>query len=733
MTADEIPAPAFREARSDARGLALALDQRVAQTFGGAGGAAVIESALKPLLRACGWSGDDRFLIEAAPHLTPIDSLDAARCVFHRLGFTSTTNTGVRQLPAHYAPCLIESTDGKLFALLGTKPDGSLHLIDNAQVDAEPAAVATPCRIARFQPVERLDVELTTKDSDWFAFTTSKLHKLLALALGLSLVINLMALATPIFVTSVYDKVMGSQYAPTLAFLLGAILLILHIEGRLRSLRGRVIAHIGAKFDAEVSNATQARVFNMPLQKTGVASVQSQLALLRKFESFREFFSGHIANTMIDLPFTAIFLAYIALVGGPLLWVPIIVIGVFAAVTFAYRAVLSQSIAKSGALRSQLQLLRLEILQKRAAIHDLGAEDIWIRRFLAISLKAHKHKFRTQFLDNALHTTSQSMMTVAGAATVGAGAVMVMDNALSVGALVGVMIVVWRVLTPVQIMILSLSRIDQMRDTVKHLNQLMKMPGEESVARPSTSTRRFQGAVSVSGVSFRASPDSEPLLRGIDAEFKAGEATALAGPDAAAKSVLFKLALDLYRPQIGTIMIDGVNVLQVPRRALRASIAYQPAQAQFYYGTIAQNLRLANPTAADAAVYQALLDAGFAADDPLVLQRNDLRLDFSKRESLPPRVKQMLSLARAYVKQASVYFLDEPDRYLDRHGVETLVSKVKSLKGGATLLVATNHLDLIRACDTAALFVGGRIAGMGAASEVAAKLEKAALPRQTAA
>jgi ABC-type bacteriocin/lantibiotic exporter with double-glycine peptidase domain len=719
--------------RADARGLAAALEKRVAAASTAPVGPAVVRTAVKPLLRACGWSGDDRFLIEAAPHLTPVDSLDEARSVFHRLGFTSTASLENAPFRLEHAPCLIEGADGKLFALLGARPNGDLNLVDNTQVEVEPQAVRTPYRLAKFQIIERQDVELTSKESDWFRFTTSKLHSLVALAFGLSLVVNIMALATPIFVTNVYDKVMGSQYAPTLVFLLGAILLVLHVEGRLRTLRGRVVAHIGAKFDAEVSNATQARIFNMPLQKTGAASVQSQLALLRKFEAFRDFFSGHIANTVIDLPFTSIFLIYIAAVGGPLFWVPIIVAGIFAAVTFAYRTVLSQSIAKSGALRSQLQLLRLEILQKRGAIHDLGAEDIWIQRFLSISLKAHKHKFRTQFLDNALHTTSQSMMTVAGAATLGAGAIMVMDGTLSVGALVGVMIVVWRVLTPIQIMILSLSRIDQMRETVKHLNQLMKMPGEETAARASSATRRFQGAISVAGASFRASPDSEPLLRGVDAEFKAGEATALAGPDAAAKSVLFKLALDLYRPQLGTIMIDGVNVLQVPRRALRASISYQPAQAQFFYGTIAQNLRLAEPTATDEAVYQALIDAGFSTDDPLVLQRDDLRLDFSKRESLPPRVKQMLSLARAYVKDTSIYFLDEPDRFLDRRGVEKLCAKIGALKGRATLLVATNHLDVIRACDTAAVFVGGRIAGSGAASEIATKLEQAAQPRQSAA
>lgn len=719
--------------RSDARGLAATLEKRVAQAFTAPVGPAVVRTAVKPLLRALGWAGDDRFLIEAAPHLTPVDTLDEARSVFHRLGFTSTASTEVQPLRLEHAPCLIENADGKLFAFIGARPDGSLHLIDNAQADASADAVGSPCRVAKFQPVERQDVELTTKESDWFGFTTSKLHSLIALAFGLSLVVNLMALATPVFVMNVYDKVMGSQYAPTLAFLLAAILLVLHVEGRLRTMRGRVIAHIGAKFDAEVSNATQARIFNMPLQKTGAASVQSQLALLRKFEAFRDFFSGHIANTVIDLPFTSIFLIYIAAVGGPLFWVPIIVTAIFAAATFAYRTVLSHSIARSGALRSQLQLLRLEILQKRAAIHDLGAEDIWIQRYLAISVKAHRHKFRTQFLDNALHTTSQSMMTVAGAATLGAGSILVMDGALSVGALVGVMIVVWRVLTPIQIMILSLSRVDQMRETVKHLNQLMKMPGEETAARASSATRRFQGAISVAGLSFRASPDSEPLLRGVDAEFKAGEATALAGPDAAAKSVLFKLALDLYRPQLGTIMIDGVNVLQVPRRALRASIAYQPAQAQFFYGTIAQNLRLAEPTATDEAIYQALLDSGFSPDDPLVLQRNDLRLDFSKRESLPPRVKQMLSLARAYVKDSTVFFLDEPDRYLDRRGVEKLAAKIASLKGRATVLVATSNLDVIRACDTAAVFVGGRIAGAGAAPEIAAKLEQAAQPRQSAA
>lgn len=692
----------------------------------------VVSTVLKPLLGALGWSGDDRFLIEAAPHMSAFDTFDEARALIHRLGFTSATRV-VDTLNALSRPTLVEDAQGALFVFLPAKHGGSPRFLDFTSEDAEQAGVAGPYRLAQFQPVERAGVELTTKDADWFRFTTSKLHHLVLVAFGLSLAVNVLTLTTPLFVSAVYDKVMRSNYPLTLVFLLVAVGLTLHVEGRLRALRGRLIAHVGAKFDAEVALATQAKILGMPLQKTGSASVQSQLALLRKFEAFRDVFSGHIANTAVDLPFTVIFLGYIALVGGLLVLVPISVAILFALIVLAYRAALGHAIAKSGALRNQAQMLRLEILQRRRTIYDLGVEDIWLRRFAAASVKAQQQKFRTQFLDNALHTTAQSMMSVAGAITLGAGALLVMHDKLTVGALIGVMIVVWRVLTPIQITVLSLSRIDQMRESIKHLNQLMKIPSEENPARPSAMTRRFRGAVSASGVSFRASPDSEPLLRGVDVEFKAGAATALAGPDASAKSTLFKLALDLYRPQLGTIMIDGVNILQIPRRELRASIAYQPAHTQFFYGTVAQNLRLANPTASDDDVRQALTDAGFAPDDPLILRRDDLRLDFSNREAMPPRVKQMLALARAYVKKSSVYFFDEPDRYLDGPGIARLVEKITALKSDATLLVATSDLSLIRACDNAAVFVGGRVVAAGPAADIAVKLERAGQPRQSAA
>lgn len=685
----------------------------------------ILRSPLKPLLRALNWNDDDRSLVEAAPHLRSVDTFDEAISVCTRLGFSATiASAAAITHQATTSSSLLCDRNGRIYALIATSAGVKQCFDDDLQeVALERLSGLGPFRIATFRSVEKHDAEAAAREADWFGHVASRFTNHALIALGLSLVVNILALAAPLYVMTVYDKVIASEFPLTLAFLLVGVLLTLSVEARLRDVRSRVIAYIGAKFDAEIACAAQSKLFAFPLFKTASTSVQSQVALLRRFDAFREMFTGHIAGAAIDLPFTLIFFVAIAVIGGPLVWIPLFVAAAFAFATWLYRAFLRQSIIQSGALRTQLQHLRLEILQKRTMILELGVEQAWLDRFVALSAKANQHKFRTQMLDNALHTTSQSMMTFAGAITLGAGALLVIDGSMTVGALIGVMIIIWRLLTPIQIMILSLSRIDALRDTVRQLNNFMKLPGEEGAARWVSAQQARRGPVIFSGVSFRLTSDSEPILRGIDADFAAGAATALVGPDSAGRSALFKVALDLYRPQLGVISIDGVNNLQIPRRALRASIAYLPPQHQFFYGTIAQNLRLANPLATDDAILRALTEAGFAIDDPLVAERNDLRLDFCRRDALPPRVKQQLALARVYVKESSLYFLDEPDRYLDARGVEALIAKIGALKASATLLVASNNPIVVRACDRAVIIGAGRVVGAGPAVDIAAKLE----------
>ena len=671
-----------------------------------------VSACLMPFLRALEWRGELRHVAEALPHFDKVEDAHQLRGVLANLHVaTREAKTRLADIDPRLLPCLFLPRRGSLMVVLAREGsrfsifDGATSTLREIKAgDTEGLAY-----FARYDEEAADKVRAAARTGRWCQVVGERFRGLILQLLGVSLISNLLALAVPIFIMSVYDKVIGSGDPNTLYYLFGGIVLALFIDAGVRLIRTRILAYIAGRIDMIVGTATFQQILHLPMVATEKATIGSQIARLRQFESLREFFAGPLAGAFLDLPFVLIFLIVIAAIAGPLVWIPLGLVGVFALAAFLFLPTLRRVTAEASRARAEKEGFLIETLSRMRAIKASSVEAVWSSRFRDISADSALTSYRATQLATWLRTLAQVLMLLGGIATLGIGTLLVLEKVMTVGALVASMALVWRILSPLQLAFLSFTRLEQVGQSLRQINTLMRQPVEREPGAIVEHLRTFQGRIRFERVSLRYSPRSEPALLAVNAEINPGEIVAITGSNGSGKSTLMKLIAGLYEPQFGGIFIDGMDTRQLDIDELRAAIAYVPQTCDLFYGTVAQNLRLANPTASERELAQAALDAGLLEEILAFPEGFETRLTDQLQRQLPGGVKQRLMLARAYVKSAPIVLMDEPANNLDLEGDEQLMRKLQSLRGRSTVLLVTHRPSHMRLADKIFYLEGGRL------------------------
>jgi ABC-type multidrug transport system fused ATPase/permease subunit len=230
----------------------------------------------------------------------------------------------------------------------------------------------------------------------------------------------------------------------------------------------------------------------------------------------------------------------------------------------------------------------------------------------------------------------------------------------------------------------------------------------------------------VQRLAFRYAQRPEAVLRGVQLDIKPGEMIAITGASGVGKTTLLRLIAGLYPPTLGSVLIDDMDLRQIDPTEWRSQISFLPETASFFYGTLAQNIRLSRPDASDAEVMRALKEMGLEGEERLMSGGIDHRLTAADLENFPDALKQRLALARCFVKDAPIYLLDNPSGSLDTASEMHLLRKLAALKGRATVLFTTFRPSHMRLADRLILLKDGQVALDGAPDKVLERISAAA-------
>ena len=594
----------------------------------------------------------------------------------------------------------------------------------------EVAALQTGMMIfvtAEFEFDERAPAAGPSRRRHWFWGAIFKNRRLYVDALLAAVVINLFALAMPLFVMNVYDRVVPNQAVETLWVFAIGVVIVLISDVALRTTRAHFLDLAGNRVDVELSTQIMERVLGMRMQARP-QSVGSFAASLRSFEMVRDFITAATVTALIDLPFALLFIAIIAWIGLPLV-VPILI---GAALVLAYALSVQASLRhladatyRSGAMRNATLVESLVGLE---SIKSQGAESVMQRKWEQSA--AHLARVTTQLKLLGSSTINMAMWTqhMTSISVVVLGVFLVIDQKLSMGGLIAAMMLTSRAMSPLAQVAGLATQFHNTRTALEGLNEVMNGPVERPEHKQFISRPRFEGRIALKDVSFHYPGDERSALHHVSLSIKRGEKVAVLGRVGSGKSTLFRLLLGLYEPDSGAITMDGVDIRQLDPAQLRANIGYVPQDATLFYGSLRENITMGRATVSDEDLIRAARIA--AIDDMVDAHPQGFDMLIGERgESLSGGQRQAVALARGVVADPPILLLDEPTGSMDHGSEEAVKSRLLDYVRDKTLIVVTHRTSLLSLVDRILVTDGGRIVADGPKDQVVAALKQGKIGR----
>ena len=381
-------------------------------------------SCLIPLLKALGWHGTRRQLTESMPHYSQIYNPAMFRDVMKRLAYSgNVVRTNLQKLDDRLLPCLFVAENGSVMVVLkkenshyvifdGEMNSETTHSISDGEAPLEGIAYVFKKRTAR-------EKKLIIEDS-WIRRTFLENKKLIYSAIVLSFFINILALATPLFIMATYDKVVGTGSRSMLGqFLIGVVLAYIgyYILYRIRS---KLLAVVGARFDRAIGNNIFERLLYLAPIYTESATVGSQVARIKDFDRLREFLTGPMVIIFFDLPFIFISLIIIAIIGGNLVIIPALMLLAYFIIGLVMRIKVKRRIAETSLCGAQQQEFMLEAVKSVRALKYTLSEKRWEDRFRDYSASVSMANLKITILSAINSAIADVIMIVSGMAVLAA-------------------------------------------------------------------------------------------------------------------------------------------------------------------------------------------------------------------------------------------------------------------------------------------------------------------------
>ncbi|MBL4691670.1 MAG: ATP-binding cassette domain-containing protein [Rhodospirillales bacterium] len=693
-----------------------------------------LSACLLALLEALDWQGERQEVAEALPHFVENFDITSFRNVLAALGYESrAVSARLRDIGLEHTPSLFLPDDGAALVLVGlVKPAGDggkgddgeqFHVIEAFDSTAGrygPMPDGNPKgRAYVFSPAAGATGQ--DEDADWFRTVGNRFGGLALQALGITFILSLMGLAVPLFVMAVFDQAIPSGSTATMAYLAAGVGIAVICEIALRSQRSRIFSFIGARLDNIVGGEVFRKILDLPASLIERAAIGAQIARIRDFETVRKFFTGSAAIVLLELPFSLIFIAAVAYLGGALALIPILALTLSAALgrlVIPKTADLARQASQAARLKQELTV---ETLGGLRAIKYCGADGTWLQRYRALSGTAALRNFYSAQYASLQETYSYVVLLSAGFATVAFGVGKVSSGEMTIGALAACLLLVWRALGPLKAGLMALAKISSVESGVGHLNDLMDIKARPAGRGTDRSEEAVEGRITFENVSIRYDEDAPAALDDASFDIKSGMIVAILGSNGAGKTTLLKLIAGLYQADEGSVRIDGRDVRDMSPAELRQAVSYVPQAPQFFYGTIAQNLRLANPTATDEDLRRATRQAG-ALEDIEAMEQGagdwkrtgfDVRLGDSGAGQVSPGLLQRLNLARGYLKKSPIVLLDEPGNGLDMKGDKALMQALSNMRGQTTVFIVTHRPSHLKMVDRIVWMEYGAIRSVG--------------------
>ncbi|QHG67646.1 type I secretion system permease/ATPase [Pseudomonas putida] len=637
----------------------------------------------------------------------------------------------LEQIPSIAMPAMLLLKEGRAAVLLGWENADTARLLlsesDGGEVLVSREALVEDYsgKVFFAQPQHKYDVNhgnLIPRAQSWFRDTLLRSKWLYMDAIAASLVINLIALAAPLFVMNVYDRVVPNQATSTLWVLAVGITGAYLFDLILKGLRSLCLDLAGKKTDLIISATLFERIVGMSM-KYRPARVGSFAQNIHEFQGLRDFLASLTLTSLIDLPFTLIILMVIAIVGGHLVWIPVLAFPLALGIGYALQKPLMATMERTMALASERQSSLIETLAGLDAVKVNNAESERQYRWEQTLGTLSRLELRVKVLSGLAMNITLMIQQLAGVAMICVGVYQIIDGNLSMGGLVACYMLSGRALGPLGQLNGLLARYQQAKVTMVSTNQMMELPQERNFEERPLSRQVLQGAIEFRGVDFTYPNQQNMALKNISLNIRPGEKVGIIGRSGSGKSSLAKLIVGLYEADNGSLLVDGVDIRQIDVSELRHNVGYVPQDIQLLAGTLRDNLVSGARYIEDELILQAAELAG--VHEFARLHPDGYELQVGERgQNLSGGQRQNVALGRALLLNPQILLLDEPTAAMDNTGEERLKQRLQAVIENKTVLLVTHRASLLSLVDRLIVIDRGQVVADGPKASVMDALKK---------
>jgi subfamily B ATP-binding cassette protein HlyB/CyaB len=538
----------------------------------------------------------------------------------------------------------------------------------------------------------------------WFGPEFWRQRDLLRNVVIAALAMHVLALAVPIFFQIVIDRVLVYLSESTLAVVAIGVVLAILFDSAFNWLRGYFVLRTASRIDIRLARLTFRHLMSLPIgffdtSRAGVVTKHMQQA-----SQIREFLTGRLLTTLLDLPALLVFLPLMLWYSTRLTLVVLAVTallgGTIAIMLGPYRRRL-RHLYKAEAQRQSLLVESVHGMRTVKSLNlEARREESWDNA-AADAVNTYVQVGKISLAANTLSSFIEKSLTVI---IVCVGAFLVFGGSLTVGGLVAFNMLSSRVTSPVLQLIGLLNNYQEVMMSVEMLGEIMNRPGENNGQRGLTPA--IKGEIEFDRVTFRYPGTETPALKDVSLKISAGSMIGIVGRSGSGKTTLSTLLQGLHQVSEGAIRIDGHNIRDIDLAFLRGQNGVVPQEPFLFRGTIKDNIRMGEPTASFEDVVRAARLAG--ADD--FIQQLPKRYDTELEEgavNLSGGQKQRVSIARALLRKPRIIIFDEATSALDPESEAVVVKNLKSIAQGRTTIVISHRLATIRDADVILMLDNG--------------------------
>ena len=565
----------------------------------------------------------------------------------------------------------------------------------------------------------RLISEIRRFGIGWFLPVVLRYKRFYSEVLLVSLFLQLLGLASPLFTQVIIDRVLVHRSSSTLDIMLLGMLMSGVFQAAMTAMRSYIFTHTTNKVNVVLSSQMFRHVTSLPVRFFESWQAGDVVSRVRELDNIRQFITSSALTLVLDVVFAVVYIAVMLFYSYTLSLITLVTVLSYVLLNLVVTPIFRRRLNDRFLAGSETQSFLIEAVTGVQTLKTMAVERQFIEKYEGLLARYAKADFAALQLANVAGNLGTFIQMAFTASVLWFGARIVMAGDLSVGELIAFQMLAGQVIAPILRLVNMWKQFQQTMVSVDRLGDIMNADAEPAFNPNRTTLPSVQGEIVMDEVTFRYREDGSDVLRQISFRIPAGATVGIVGRSGSGKSTLTKLIQRMYIPDAGRVLIDGVDLAQVEPAWLRRQIGVVLQENFLFNGSIAENIAIADTEAAPERVVQAAQIAG--ADEFIRELPRGYDTPVGERGSLlSGGQRQRVAIARALLTNPRILIFDEATSALDYESERIIMDNLEQMARGRTMIMIAHRLSTVRHCDIILVMEQGRIVEQGTHEELMA-------------